>query len=397
MLKAPFLVLCFASAAFTCESDSRNYFKSIEHEWLGEIARLDFPGNENTVPTEHKLRMPNGNSLSYGDIIALAGDYYGVADTPISDGKSDTDRLKRFVAAFAELADEEKSATCDNDYCANKLLEIFASEKEAHKESGLGGPVPSRSASTMVSIELYTANNFLRLAIRNWDHFLPTSMIAYETGHGAALQQALKARSLRKPSAQLAALELAYAMNAFADHYLTDMFSSGHLRVPRRELFEQSSLGSLGGLLAGQMHDEDGRVGLVVHNSEGKTWKMYGDGLLFVAGAEENKKQVALAVQTSASEIARAFKTGEVVSKENYGIKKIVPQVDEALLNPRTPDLNSSPLYSKDATGRVLARTPENSRCSYEWTADWTGISQLVGYRSAGDGSDCKFNNALEE
>jgi len=388
--------LCFlfilSSSLSAHENDARNYFKSIEHQWLGNIALLDFPGSEGVKATEHKLRMPNGNVLSYGDIIALAGDYYGIPDAPISDGTTDAERLSRFNAAFNDLAREEKVSHCDDDFCANKLLEIFKAEADAHAQSGLDGPVPSRSAGTMVSIELYTRNNFLRLAIRNWDHFLPTSMVAYETGHAAAMEQAIKAKKMRTPKEKLEGLELAFAMNAFADHYLTDMYSAGHIRVPRRELFEQSSVASVAGLLAGQMHDEDGRVGLTVKNADGKVWKMFGDGQLFVKGAEDNRKMVALAVQTSAKEVIEAFKTGVAAAKDHYGYKKLIALREDELLQPKNDALNSSPLYTLGRDGKVLARTPENSLCSYEWTADWSGLSQLIGYSSAGDGSDCKFN-----
>lgn len=396
MMRLPLFTLCFFSvAALAHQGGVEPYFKSIEHRWLGSMAQLEFP-DEGAIATEHKLHMPNGNVLGYGDIVSLAGDYYGVPDSPVSDGTSDKDRRGRFLAAFSDLADEANNG-CDGTYCANKLLEIFNAEADEHRVSGLEGPVPSRGVGTMASIEYYTGNNFLKLAIRNWDHFLPTSMVAYETGHAEAIAQAIRAKNMPTMKQRVAALELAYAMNAFADHYLTDMFSSGHLRVPRRELFEQSTLASLGGLLAGQMHDEDGRVGLVVRNLEGKTWKMYGDGMLFVPGAQENKAQVKRAVLASVAEVSDAFKTGKATAKENFAIKKIVAVLDEALMNPRNPDLNSSPLYSLDKEGRVTARSPENSLCSYEWTPDWSGVSQLLGYSSGGDGSDCKFNQQLND
>ena len=122
---------------------------------------------------------------------------------------------------------------------------------------------------------------------------------------------------------------------------------------------------------------------------------MFGDGMLFVPGAEENRKQVALAVKTSIGEVSQAFRTGEPVLMNDYGIKKIVAQLGDELMRPKNAELNSSPLYSLDSEGKVLARTPENSLCSYDWSPDWSGLSQALGYRSAGDGSDCKFNLQL--
>lgn len=392
MIKYVLCLTFIACPVLAHEGEVHTYFKSIEHQWLGNIALLDFPGSDGVKATEHKLRLPNGNSLSYGDIIALGGDYYGVPDSPISDGTTDADRLARFQAAFNDLALEQKASNCEDDYCANKLLEIFKGEADAHKQQGENSEVPARTAGAMFSITMYTSNNYLKLAIRNWDHFLPTSMVAYETGHSAAIAQAIKAKKMATPKQRLEGLELAFAMNAFSDHFLTDMFSSGHIRVPRRQIFEQTSVASMAGLLAGQMHDEDGRVGLTVKNAEGKSWHMFGDGMLFIPGAEENRKMVARAVQTSIGEVINAFKTGKAATKDEFGIKKLVAQLDDDLLHPKDDKLNSSPLYTLDAKGVVVARTPENSLCSYEWTLEWSGLSQLVGYSAAGDGSDCKFN-----
>lgn len=368
-------------------SDFHIFFKAEEHKWLGDQVNLEFPGVEAVSSVEHKLKLPNGNALAYGDIVSLGGDYYGIPQSPISDGKTFEERVERFKAAFDTLAEEVASYGCDYDFCANRVLDVFEQE-HASKAS----PSDSRRWDHAAALNYYTSNNFLQLAIYNWDHFIPTSILAYEAGHAAAIEQALKARELTTPQEQTAALELAYAMNAFADHYLTDMFSAGHVRVPRRELYEQSTFASVGGLLAKQMHDEDGRVGLTVHNRAGVTWKMYGDGELFLPEAETNRNQVGAAIRASSTEVSDAFKTGVALKTEDFGIKKLIPLQDELVMHPASPEANSSPLYSLNDEGIVLARVPLNSRCSYDWTADWSSTSQLLGYSSAGDGSDCKFN-----
>ncbi|MEF2985641.1 phospholipase, partial [Pseudomonas aeruginosa] len=73
------------------------------------------------------------------------------------------------------------------------------------------------------------------------------------------------------------ALELAYAMNSFADHFLTDLFSAGHLRVPRKQLAAVVTPGELGSLISRFMHDEDSKFGLKVRNAMGAQWHAYGD------------------------------------------------------------------------------------------------------------------------
>ena len=66
---------------------------------------------------------------------------------------------------------------------------------------------------------------YLGLAQINWDHFGKDARTAYNAGHATALQIAADGD-----------LEGAYALNAFADHFLQDCFSAGHLRTPRRFL-----------------------------------------------------------------------------------------------------------------------------------------------------------------
>lgn len=70
---------------------------------------------------------------------------------------------------------------------------------------------------------------YLGLALINFDHFGEDARTAYKAGHLAALRQAASSKSP-------ANLESAYALNAFADHFLEDSFAAGHLRVPRQKL-----------------------------------------------------------------------------------------------------------------------------------------------------------------
>lgn len=387
----------FSSLAIAQPHTVHTYFKSFEHQLLGDTVLLELADGESAAAPVHKLTLPNTNKLTYGDIVALGGDFYGIPHAPISDGQSMEERMQRFKNAFSDLADEQPNYRCGYDFCANRILEVLAGETSSLVGHDFTQPMNERGPKNAIKLDYLTANNFLSLAIRNWDHFLPTSMLAYEAGHAAAIAQAKMAKTLATPQEQNAAVEIAYAMNAFADHFLTDMFSSGHLRVPRKELYDQSGTASMAGLLANLMHDEDGRVGLTVHNKAGTKWKMYGDGMLFIPGAKANLQQVSLAIATSVAEVAQAFKTGQSVAIEQFGVKNLVAELDDALLHPTTSEVNSSPLYSMDRAGRVLARIPQNSLCSYDWTSDWSGLSQWLGYRRGGDGSDCKFNAEITE
>ncbi len=72
---------------------------------------------------------------------------------------------------------------------------------------------------------------YLGLAQINWDHFGADARTAYNAGHATAIQKAISGD-----------LDGAYAMNAFADHFLEDSFSAGHLRTPRRLLHKSTDI-----------------------------------------------------------------------------------------------------------------------------------------------------------
>lgn len=60
------------------------------------------------VPGGNNLTLPNGVRLSFGNIIAMAGDYYGIPNAPIIDPlkpeKIDDGALQRFKNAYNTLA-----------------------------------------------------------------------------------------------------------------------------------------------------------------------------------------------------------------------------------------------------------------------------------------------------
>lgn len=64
--------------------------------------------------------------------------------------------------------------------------------------------------------------------------------------------------------------------NAYADHFLQDAFSSGHL-VVNRSAFPLKSISNK------DLHDFYGKLGLDVENLRGNRWREYGDAQMFVA------------------------------------------------------------------------------------------------------------------
>lgn len=112
-------------------------------------------------------------------------------------------------------------------------------------------------------------------------------MTAYSVGHRRALQLAREAHGANDTRRQEEKLLEAYLNDAFACHFLTDLFSSGHLRVDRRGMHTWNkveegldnalSAPPIWDFQARIMHDDDSATGLLVHNQEGQIWIAYGD------------------------------------------------------------------------------------------------------------------------
>ncbi len=167
-----------------------------------------------------ELEIRPGTWLRYGEIVALAGDYYA---TP--------EELE------TELSDDVVNA--------------------------IRGVTPDDPGTFLLNTHRGWFD-FLSLANQNFDHFCPRNWARYARHHREALLLALDRD-----------LERALVRNAFADHFLTDAFASGHMREPRDLL-----TGLVSALPARRMHDEENEHGLWVRNGNGFVWRAFGDDML---------------------------------------------------------------------------------------------------------------------
>lgn len=118
---------------------------------------------------------------------------------------------------------------------ANKILAVLQAEVDAVNKALANHEDPSKAYSTLPTVTLKLQKitlgrpdhipSYLGLAKINLDHFGECARTAYNTGHATAIQKAINGD-----------LEGAYTLNAFADHFLQDSFSAGHLRTPRKDL-----------------------------------------------------------------------------------------------------------------------------------------------------------------
>lgn len=202
----------------------RMLFDSYEHSKIGKIIQMD----ELRV-----LTLPNGVEIEFQQIIALAGDFYGLAKQPIIDpskgqDEEDSGRQQRFRDAYNTLARAPKDELMED---LDKLLATLEKESENGKTIDAKtwdeitggkwlGPLPVKEG------------RMLQLAENNHDHFLPHAKDAYLTGHQLAIDKAREAGYHRggNEDERKRLLHEAFSLDAFACHFLTDSFASGHIR-----------------------------------------------------------------------------------------------------------------------------------------------------------------------
>jgi len=189
--------------------------------------------------------------LTYGEIIALSGDFY---------------------ADFAAL----NSAPLREIYNLIPLI---------------------RARATTTQLQEATGGRYLGLAQVNESHFSNVS-----TGHRNRdtwrnmHMQAIEA-------ARQGNANMAWGINAAADHFLTDAFSGGHIRTPRASLM-QSTMGNIESKI---LHDLDNEHGVEVANARGDHWIAYGDDMLSDSRNVQNRQLAVEGIQLSRQDISNAL------------------------------------------------------------------------------------------
>ena len=288
--------------------------------------------------------------LGYGEIVALAGDFFGLTDKtislekPLSEYESYKNEIQlNFKNAFRTLTPFDQNPFLKNDNIGY-LRSLFKHEFKSlvlsiKKKGGVHfNMVSSHSVYNKIKDQAAYAKShgYSELLALNIDHFEKDAIQAYITGHYLALDAAKKGYLLKeagKSEEALDALNRAYAIDGFASHFLSDLFSAGHVRAPRRGLFKLSESTvnnakgytvSNVGLMANAMHDEDGYLGLWCKNEAGETWKVFGDGSFFDKKSEDNREMLRRSLQSSVDEVWSVFERGDLVKHKNFKALKYV-------------------------------------------------------------------------
>jgi len=306
-------------------------FSASEHKDMGDI------GSGGKM-----VELAPNYRITYGDMVAMAGDHFENIEQMRQFAKKRSGKKSRAEIEYVrEWKLKQKGRKYDNEAkkCAKKRYYTLAARNRSHfVNPGKGDEKRSiKEKATLVN------------RVKGVD--VPLNSVAgYRLNHVKAIQEAAVA------GAAGASIEEAMATDAFASHYLTDSFSSGHIRTPREyariywnakvplffhnlqgymaeqtveklnpwyateqlayeyALFDiHQALESMGRVDFGDIvglaiHDWDNKEGIEA-TVEGKDAKLFGDSK---AGIGNEKKYAIKAVELSVRDIERAYTDGRV-------------------------------------------------------------------------------------
>ena len=190
----------------------------------------------------------DGLWLSYGDVMALSGDYFRPRPSP-QPGQADAGGALAADDLFglARIAGDRgtRPGTRDEIVCALKVMAVDELCVDARFEPG-GEFADFRFSALAASsdVERRVRDRYLQLAATNDDHFVTpggithdraprpfgSAVLAYRRYHEVAVQIACQ---LGRAGADMSP---AMAREAAAQHFLTDACTAGHLRTPVAEM-----------------------------------------------------------------------------------------------------------------------------------------------------------------
>lgn len=308
-------------------------FDSPEHFDLGAYALLSVPSDQGGVEkiygnklTVKSLQTSYGQmNLSFADIFWLGGDLIGEPKQIIGLSANPASTFESNLAAFDKYKDYipavltvYSNVSTDVKKFIDTGSTLVVPDKYNYEYNqatgGWGGSIGA----------LLKSGLYLKLAQYNYDHFGNNAVKSYITGHTLALEYASKATNVE-------GLKYAYFIEGYADHFLTDLFATGHSRTPRVEIVNYcANLGQgPASFLTKLMHDQDGTTGLTLVNGKGETWFGTGDENFYTPANKDNKVRALSVVQQSVDQIYNAYVSKNAnTTINNAEMKKVMPDVD---------------------------------------------------------------------
>jgi outer membrane protein OmpA-like peptidoglycan-associated protein len=366
-------------------------FEGPEHRKLGDS-------------TGATIDLGGGVVLTWGQVVAVAGDEYGSVEELRAAAATDEGR-GRLLAALR------------HDGTADPVSVPWASDQQADAAKDKQG------------------DEYLKLAAQNAVHFAEGgALAAWQDHHHRAITAAVNAGLGHNP----AGLQDAYLVEGFGEHFLTDLYSAGHMRTPRAAIlawytgvfaprvadamiasikakvtaaavaqaspqlpgwvpnFEiekvvgpkvsakidavladklkgdtfAHALGlGVAGVISGMLHDKEGATGLMVSSEDHpEPWQAFGDGALEKSGPSKAQAEAALAA--AKAEVDHAFAVGEAGAKERSAAPVIPPATVHF-------GFNSSALAGPNAAG--VAAAAAHMRVHADAAVDVVGHTDPIG------------------
>jgi hypothetical protein len=185
--------------------------------------------------------------LEYGHLIGLAGDLFGTPVDLRAALREGIDSVREFIQEFEEQVD----ALFNNE----DIWDLIT----------VGGHA-----------------QLLSLLTRNWSHFAGDNLRFYLSYHLIAVNAASRCAVAASAVDSARHFQDALIAEGFAQHFLTDMFSSGHSRVTRWAFLQAHPHGQAD-MLSNLLHEHEGLLGVALTNARGQVWVAYGDRQLLAS------------------------------------------------------------------------------------------------------------------
>ena len=324
------------------------------HTYLASQVVLNFDGKKIKGSAASLISIINESKsfmVEYSDIATLA-DEFSDENIMVSNRSFDINR-SAFLADFNSMLTDNVGylpvvlELIDQELADNKTNILNALPLEVPIEDDIKFNCATGGGCTIYDY-LNNPGLYLKLAAYDVDNFGEDAVNTYLVGHSVALNTALKAKNEKD-------LKLAYAYEAFAAHFLMDVFSSSRIRIPRKELFDWCFPDTEAvSVLTNSMTEQDSKDGIYLTSYSGATWIAYGSSYVFTKHNTENLKRASQALQHSADQVYLAYKKKADIPLMLTSIKQELPDVKKIINDPR-----NSPAMFKVANRMLQEYNPE--------------------------------------